>query len=145
MASYGYLFVGDLHTHVTEQVLEGRRPWCRALNALIELMGKPFCIMWAETDSTLRKSGIGNIIIGPGKGHQRPCFMVCDSNGEPKGYGFIYYATLEAAELVIEKLDGSLLNGYLVSVCHFKTYKEHQAEQKSNVLQKMDDSDLIRR
>uniref|UniRef100_A0A672MR47 RRM domain-containing protein n=1 Tax=Sinocyclocheilus grahami TaxID=75366 RepID=A0A672MR47_SINGR len=103
--------------------------------------------MWAETDSALRKSVIGNIII---KGLSRDINdlalsstfsrfreilsnrVVCDSNGEPKGYGFIYYATLEAAELVIEKLDGSLLNGYLVSVCHFKTYKEHQAEQKSS-------------
>lgn len=33
------------------------------LNALTELIGKPIRIMWAKTDSTLRKSVISNIII----------------------------------------------------------------------------------
>lgn len=57
---------------------------------------------------------------------------MCDSNDEQKGYGFIHYTTLKAAELVIKKLDGMLLSGYLVSICHFKTHKEHQGEQKSS-------------
>lgn len=41
--------------------------------------------------------------------------MVWDSNGEPKGYGFI---TLKAAELAIKKLffDVMLLNDHLVSI-----------------------------
>lgn len=58
--------------------------------------------------------------------------MVCDSNSQLKGYGFVHYATLEAAELAIRTLNGTLLNGHLVSVCHCKTYEERQAEQMSS-------------
>lgn len=36
-------------------------------------------------------------------GEVLPSRVVCDSNGEPKGYDF---ATLGAAELAIKKLDG---------------------------------------
>uniref|UniRef100_A0A8C1KNT3 Uncharacterized protein n=1 Tax=Cyprinus carpio TaxID=7962 RepID=A0A8C1KNT3_CYPCA len=43
--------------------LTHRQHVLNALNALIELTGKPIRLMWAETDSTLRKSVIGNIII----------------------------------------------------------------------------------
>ncbi|KAL0190375.1 hypothetical protein M9458_013073, partial [Cirrhinus mrigala] len=177
----GPLFVGNLHPHVTEQVLLSTflpfGPICfvqvcrdratnlsrgfgfvtfahrhnadSALDTLIfsELLGKPMRIMWAQHDSTLRKSGIGNIII---KGLARDiddlalydtfsCFgevlssrVVCDSNGEPKGYGFVHYATLEAAELAIKKLDGMLLNDHLVSISHYKPYKERQADQNAN-------------
>ncbi|KAL1265633.1 hypothetical protein QQF64_003660 [Cirrhinus molitorella] len=110
-------------------------------------MGKPMRIMWAQRDSTLRKSGIGNIMI---KGLARDiddlalydtfsCFrevlssrVVCDSNGEPKGYGFVHYASLEAAELAIKKLDGMLLNDHLVSISHYKPYKKRQADQNVN-------------
>lgn len=108
--SRGFGFITFAHRHNAEN----------ALNTLIfsELVGKPMQIMWAQHDSTLRKSGIGNIII---KGLARDiddlalydtfsCFgkvlssrVVCDSNGEPKGYDF---STLEAAELAIKKLDG---------------------------------------
>ncbi|KAL1265632.1 hypothetical protein QQF64_003659 [Cirrhinus molitorella] len=58
--------------------------------------------------------------------------VVCDSNGEPKGYGFVHYATLEAAELAIKKLDGMLLNDHLVSISHHKPYKEWQVDQNAN-------------
>ncbi|KTG46501.1 hypothetical protein cypCar_00000795 [Cyprinus carpio] len=171
MPSFGYLFMGDLYPHVTEpfgpicfvQVcrdsktnlscgfryvnLTHRQHVLNALNALIELTGKPIRLMWAETDSTLRKSVIGNIIIkGLAKDINNLALsrtfsgfrkilssrVVCDSNKEQKGYGFIHYTTLKAAGLVIKKLDGTLLSGYLVSICHFKTHKEHQAEQKSS-------------
>lgn len=177
----GPLFVGNLHPHVTEQVLLSVflpfGPVCfvkvcrdratnlsrgfgfvtfahrhdaeNALDALIfsELLGKPMRIMWAQRDSTLRKSGIGNIII---KGLARDiddlalydtfsCFgevlssrVVCDSNGQPKGYGFVHYATPEAAVLAIEKLDGMLLNDHLVSISHYKPYEERQANQNAN-------------
>ncbi|XP_058635794.1 polyadenylate-binding protein 1-like [Onychostoma macrolepis] len=177
----GPLFVGNLHQHVTEQVLLSAflpfGPICfvqvcrdratnfsrgfgfvtfahchnaeNALDSLIfsELLGKPMQIMWAQHNSTLRKSGIGNIII---KGLARDiddlalyntfsCFgevlssrVVCDSNGEPKSYGFVHYATLEAAELAIKKLDGMLLNDHLVSISHYKPYEERQANRKAN-------------
>ncbi|KAL0197041.1 hypothetical protein M9458_005581, partial [Cirrhinus mrigala] len=110
-----------------------------------ELMDEAIRIMWAETDSTLGKSGNGNIII---KGLARnindlalyrilsrfgvipSSRVVCNSNSQLKG--FVHYATLEAAELAIRKLNGTLLNGHLVSIYQFKTYEECQAEQKSS-------------
>ncbi|KAI2663259.1 Non-homologous end-joining factor 1 [Labeo rohita] len=154
----GPLFVGNLHPHVTEQVLLSTflpfGPICfvqvcrdRATNlsrGFGFLLGKPMCVMWAQHDSTLRKSGIGNIII---KGLAKDiddlalydtfsCFgevlssrVVCDSNGQPKGYGFVHYATLEAAELAIKKLDGMLLNDHLVSISHHNPYKEWRVDQ----------------
>ncbi len=177
----GPLFVGNLHPHVTEQVLLSIflpfGPICfvqvcrdrttnlsrgfgfvtfahrhnaeNALDTLIfsELLGKPMRIMWVQHDSTLRKNGIGNIII---KGLARDiddlalyntfsCFgevlssrVVCDSNGQPKGYGFVHYATLEAAELSIKKLDGMLLNDHLVSISHYKPYEEREVEKSAN-------------
>ncbi len=137
--SRGFGFITFAHRHNAES----------ALDTLIfsELVGKPMQIMWAQHDSTLRKSGIGNIII---KGLARDiddlalydsfsCFgevlssrVVCDSNGEPKGYGFVHYATLEAAELAIKKLDRLLLNDSLVSISHYKPYEEHQADRNAN-------------
>ncbi len=72
-----------------------------ALKALLELVGKQIGIMWTETDSTLRKSVISNIII---KGLARDINnlalsrtfsrfremlssrVVCDSNDEQKGW-----------------------------------------------------------
>ncbi|KAL1256002.1 hypothetical protein QQF64_014063 [Cirrhinus molitorella] len=137
--SRGFGFVTFEHRHNAEN----------ALDTLIfsELLGKQMRIMWAQHDSTLRKSGIGNIMI---TGLARDiddlalydtfsCFgevlssrVVCDSNGEPKGYGFVHYASLEAAELAIKKLDGMLLNDHLVSISHYKPYKKRQADQNVN-------------
>ncbi|KAK2900787.1 hypothetical protein Q8A67_008902 [Cirrhinus molitorella] len=140
--SRGFGFVTFAHRHNAKN----------AQDTLIfsELLGKPMRIMWAQHDSTLRKSGIGNIMI---KGLARDiddlalydtfsCFgevlssrVVCDSNGEPKGYGFVHYATLEAAELAIKKLDGMLLNDHLVSISHYKPYKNANSkccEKKNN-------------
>ncbi|KAK2887007.1 hypothetical protein Q8A67_015235 [Cirrhinus molitorella] len=137
--SRGFGFVTFEHRHNAEN----------ALDTLIfsELLGKQMRIMWAQHDSTLRKSGIGNIMI---TGLARDiddlalydtfsCFgevlssrVVCDSNGEPKGYGFVHYASLEAAELAIGKLDGMLLNDHLVSISHYKPYKKRQADQNAN-------------
>lgn len=88
-----------------------------------------FCVSWANPCVSwisffFKKSGIGNIIV---KCFTRYiddlvlyetllCFgevfssrVVCDSNGEPKCYDFVHfvhYATLEAAELAIKKVDG---------------------------------------
>ncbi|XP_073707922.1 uncharacterized protein [Garra rufa] len=147
--SRGFGFVTFAHRYNAEN----------ALDTLIfsELLGKPMRIMWAQPDSTLRKSGVGNIMI---KGLARDiddlalydtfsCFgevlssrVVCDSNGEPKGYGFVHYVTLEAAELAIKKLDGMLLNEHLVSISHYKSYKKRQAEQNafSKCCEKKDNS-----
>lgn len=133
----GFGFVTFAHRHDAQN----------ALNAMIfsELLSTPMQIKWAKRNSTLRKSGIGNIII---KGIARDTNdlalydtfsyfgevlssrVVCYSNGQPKG--FVHYATPEAADLAIKKLDGMLLNDHLVSISHYKSYEERQASQNEN-------------
>uniref|UniRef100_A0A8C6SB41 Poly A binding protein, cytoplasmic 1 b n=1 Tax=Neogobius melanostomus TaxID=47308 RepID=A0A8C6SB41_9GOBI len=53
--------------------------------------------------------------------------VVCDENGS-KGYGFVHFETQEAAERAIEKMNGMLLNDRKVFVGRFKSRKEREAE-----------------
>ncbi|XP_056607001.1 polyadenylate-binding protein 1-like [Triplophysa dalaica] len=55
--------------------------------------------------------------------------VVCDAHGS-KGYGFVHFATFEAAEKAIKALDGMLLDDQLVSIGHFKTFQERHVEQQ---------------
>ncbi|EGW00337.1 Polyadenylate-binding protein 1 [Cricetulus griseus] len=94
--------------------------------------GKPIPIMWSQRDSSLRKSGVGNVFIKnvdkssdnkalydpfAAFGNILSCQVVFDENGS-KGYGFVHLKTQEAA---IEKMDGMLLNECKVFVCRFKS------------------------
>ncbi|XP_057206218.1 polyadenylate-binding protein 1-like [Triplophysa rosa] len=109
-----------------------------------DLLGRPMRIMFSQRDSTLRTTGVGNIYIkGLASsidgarlhdtfsrfGKILSCKVVCDANGS-KGYGFVHFATFEAAEEAIKALDGMLLDDQLVSICHFKTFEERQVEPK---------------
>ncbi|XP_056598967.1 polyadenylate-binding protein 1A-like [Triplophysa dalaica] len=107
-----------------------------------DLLGRPMRIMFSQRDSTLRTTGVGNIFvkglassIDGARLHDSfsifgkilSCKVVCDANGS-KGYGFVHFATFEAAEKAIKALDGMLLDDQLVSIGHFKTFEERRVE-----------------
>ncbi|XP_056607000.1 embryonic polyadenylate-binding protein A-like [Triplophysa dalaica] len=109
-----------------------------------DLLGRPMRIMFSQRDSTLRTTGVGNIFIkGLASsidgarlhdsfsifGKILSCKVVCDAHGS-KGYGFVHFATFEAAEKAIKALDGMLLDDQLVSIGHFKTFQERHVEQQ---------------
>ncbi|KAJ3199927.1 Protein phosphatase PP2A regulatory subunit B [Entophlyctis luteolus] len=105
----------------------------RALETLnyTVLKGRPIRIMWSQRDPSLRRTGTGNIFIknldesidnkalhdtfatfGP----ILSCKVALDDNGNSKGYGFVHYETLEAAESAIKHVNGMLLNDKQVYV-----------------------------
>ncbi|XP_056607003.1 polyadenylate-binding protein 1-like [Triplophysa dalaica] len=102
-----------------------------------DLLGRPMRIMFSQRDSTLRTTGVGNIFIkGLASsidgarlhdsfsifGKILSCKVVCDAHGS-KGYGFVHFATFEAAEKAIKALDGMLLDDQLV-------FQERHVEQQ---------------
>ncbi|XP_051542740.1 polyadenylate-binding protein 1A-like [Myxocyprinus asiaticus] len=110
------------------------------------LIDRPMRIMFSQRDATLRKTGIGNIFIkGLAKsinslalyntfstfGDILSCKVVCDKNGS-KVYGYVHFATYEAAEMAIRKLNGMMLNDQIVSIYHYKLYEERQAERMAS-------------
>jgi len=109
----------------------------RALESLNNqpIKGRPCRIMWSQRDPSLRKSGKGNIFIKnlDKKIDHKSLFdtfqqfggiLSCkieldDSNGDSKGYGYIQFATQEAADKAIDKVNGKMLNGKKVFVGSF--------------------------
>ncbi|KAM9500865.1 polyadenylate-binding protein 1-like [Clarias gariepinus] len=106
------------------------------------LMGQPMRIMWFQMDSSLRNAGTGNIFINNldksinslelhGLFSTFGKILSCKIVGYKKGhkrYAYIHYESVDAAEMAIKALNGTLLNGRLVTIEHFKSFKERQAE-----------------
>nr|XP_025131740.1 polyadenylate-binding protein 4-like isoform X1 [Bubalus bubalis] len=65
--------------------------------------------------------------VGNVFGNILSCKVVCDENGS-KGYAFVHFETQEAADKAIEKMNGMLLNDRKVFVGRFKSQKEREAE-----------------
>ncbi|GAB1285955.1 Polyadenylate-binding protein [Apodemus speciosus] len=132
--SLGYAYVNFQKTADAERALD-------TMNFDM-IKGKPIRIMWSQRDSSLRKSGVGNVFIKnldksidnkalcdtfSAFGNILSCKVVCDENGS-KGYAFVHFDTQEAADKAIEKLNGMLLNDRKVFVGRFKSREEREAE-----------------
>ncbi|KAK3600531.1 hypothetical protein CHS0354_036088 [Potamilus streckersoni] len=102
------------------------------------MIGRPIRIMWSQRDSSLRKSGVGNVFVKnldksiDNKalydifftfGNILSCKIVCDEHGS-RGYGFVHFETEEAARNAIEKVNGMLLNGKNIFVSRFMNRRE---------------------
>jgi len=89
----------------------------RALDTLnnTPIKGKPCRIMWSQRDPTVRRSGVGNIFIKnlPSNVGHKELFdtfsefgnilscKVAMENGDSKGFGFVHFESLEAADKAI--------------------------------------------
>jgi len=140
----------------------------RALESLNNqpIKGRPCRIMWSQRDPSLRKSGKGNIFIKnldkkidhkslfdtfQQFGNILSCKIELDETNESKGYGYIQFATQEAADKAIDKVNGKMLNGKKVFVGSFVPRKERIAEAYNkkftnvfikNLDEKVDDEEL---
>ncbi|OEU20358.1 polyadenylate binding protein [Fragilariopsis cylindrus CCMP1102] len=99
------------------------------------IKSKPCRGVWSQRDPSGRRSGAGNIFVKnlhesiDNKqlydtfslfGNILSCKVVTDrETGGSKGYGYVHYETVEAANAAIEKLDGMLIDGQEVQVGHF--------------------------
>jgi len=133
--SLGYAYVNFHTAQDAERALEqlNNQP----------IKARPCRIMWSQRDPSLRKSGKGNIFIKnldkkidhkslfdtfQQFGGILSCKIELDEHNESKGYGYIQFATQEAAEKSIDKVNGKMLNGKKVFVGSFVPRKERLAE-----------------
>ncbi|KAF4377897.1 hypothetical protein F8388_018498 [Cannabis sativa] len=108
----------------------------RALNVMNfrVVNGKPIRIMYSNRDPSIRKSGTGNIFIKnldkgidckalhetfSNFGNILSCKIATDVWGQSKGYGFVQFESEEAAQCVVEKLNGMLFNDKQVFIGPF--------------------------
>jgi len=110
----------------------------RALDTMnyMPIMGKACRIMWSQRDPAMRKSGAGNIFVkNLAKdidhkalfdtfslfGNILSCKVAVDrATGESRGYGFVQFETVEAADEAIKKVNGMSIEGQVVYVGAFK-------------------------
>ena len=110
----------------------------RALDTMnyMPIMDKACRIMWSQRDPAMRKSGAGNIFVkNLAKdidhkalfdtfslfGNILSCKVAVDrATGESRGYGFVQFETVEAAEEAIKKVSGMSIEGQVVYVGPFK-------------------------
>lgn len=132
--SLGYAYVNYLNQSDAEKALE-------SLN-YSSIKNRPCRVMWSQRDPSLRKSGKGNVFIKNLEkninnknlydtfiqfGPIISCKIALDDKNESKGYGFIQFATDEAAELAIKEVNGMMISGQKVFVAQFVPRKERLA------------------
>ena len=132
------------HTLTFKILLMGKRA-LEALNYSL-IKGHPCRIMWSQRDPSLRRSGLGNVFIKnldktidnkalhdtfSAFGNILSCKVVCDEQGNSKGFGFVHFETQEAADEAIDKVNGMLLNDIKVYVGRHLSRRERlqQLEQ----------------
>lgn len=124
----------------------------RAMHELnyAQIKGRPCRIMWSQRDPSMRKNGKGNVFIKnldpsidnkalhdtfSAFGDILSCKVVTNHHGSSLGFGFIHFATAEAADEAIETVNGMVMNGQPVYVAHHvsRAERESQAEaQRAN-------------
>lgn len=136
--SLGYAYINFQNLADGERALE-------ALNYSL-IKGHPCRIMWSQRDPSLRRSGQGNVFIKnldktidnkalhdtfSAFGNILSCKVVCDDQGNSKGFGFVHFETQEAADEAIDKVNGMLLNDIKVFVGRHLSRRERlqQLEQ----------------
>ena len=125
--SLGYAYVNFYSIKDSERAME-------ELNYSL-IQDHPCRIMWSNRNPNLRKSNKGNVFIrnlDPSIdnkalhdtmsqfGEILSCKIASTSSGKSKGFGFVHYATDEAADLAIKKLNGMSIQGKEVFVARFK-------------------------
>jgi polyadenylate-binding protein len=98
------------------------------------VMGRAMRIMWCDHDPTLRKSGVGNIVIKKLEKtidnktlHQTMTVfgpilsskIAIDDNGESKGYAYVHFQDENIAKQAAKQLDGMELAGKKLVVNKF--------------------------
>ncbi|CAN0846409.1 Polyadenylate-binding protein 2 [Linum grandiflorum] len=115
--SLGYGYVNYVRPHDADNAI-------KHLN-FFELNEKRIRIMYSQRDPSLRRSGAGNLFVKNlpyGFDHKAlndmfatfgdimSCKLVTDNAGHSKGYGFVHFTTLEAAQNAMETLHGTVIN-----------------------------------
>uniref|UniRef100_A0A672GR75 RRM domain-containing protein n=1 Tax=Salarias fasciatus TaxID=181472 RepID=A0A672GR75_SALFA len=135
--SLGYGFLNYQHREDAERALDDL--------AFTLINGRPVRIMWRRHEPSLRISGVRNILIRnleksidsrtlldtfSAFGTVLSCkvVLVCDDNNVSKGYGYVHFETMEAAERATERLNGMLFNDQQVIIELFQPYKSREAE-----------------
>jgi len=129
--SLGYAYVNYHSVQDAERALE-------TFNQT-QLKGRSIRVMWSQRDPSLRKSGKGNIFIKnldksidhkalqdtfSQFGQIVSCKLETEENGDSKGYAYIQFATQEAADLAVQKVNGKMLADKKVFVGPFVPRKE---------------------
>jgi len=132
--SLGYAYVNYANAADAERAID------QLNNSLIK--NKPCRVMWSQRDPATRKSGSGNIFIKnldasidhkalndtfAQFGQILSCKIELDSEQKSKGYGYIQFATKEAADKAIAKVNGMMLNDKKVFVGPFVSRRERIA------------------
>lgn len=133
--SLGYGYVNFAEPAFAEKALD-------ALNYIpIGASKRPCHIMWSQRDPTLRKSGLGNILVknlDPSidsktlhdtfsqYGSILSCRVMYDENGKSKGFGFVHFQTEEEAQKALKGSNKTSFQGTEkeISVIKYKPRKE---------------------
>ncbi|XP_029941614.1 polyadenylate-binding protein 1-like [Salarias fasciatus] len=133
--SLGYGFVNYTKREDAERALDDL--------AFTVVNGRPVRIMWCRRDPSQRTNAAGNILIKnldksidslslldtfSAFGTVLSCKVVCDDNNVSKGYGYVHFETVEAAERATQRLNGMLLNDQIVTIEPFRSFKDREAE-----------------
>ena len=124
--SLGYAYVNFHQLSDAERALD-------TMNYTL-IKDRPCRMMWSQRDPSLRKNGAGNVFVKnldlsiDNKalydtfslfGNILSCKVVTDGSGKSKGYGFVHFETVEAANEAIQKINGMLIAGKEVFVGKF--------------------------
>lgn len=121
----------------------------RAIDTMnfVSIRGQPVRIMWSNRDRTIRENAVGNIVV---KNLDRSidnktlfdtfsmfgdilsCKVGTDKSGESLGYGFVHYASPDAAQQAIKKINGMLLAEKRVTVEPYKKLASRTEEEEKS-------------